>query len=298
MTDDRTGSTDGIAESPTGKASVPYAGVRRDGVLQVHQPRAEWLSSGANGGRIRADCAYNVAVPDGWNRTDLEAYVVERLERAGFSPASGPGREHGRGDGRGGSRVLEVPSLLTGVEMADVRGARCGPVTAYATAGISNPAALPMEPPGGSLPGAGEGGDATTTTDSADDPASSDQPPGRGTVNVIVGTTRSLADGALANLLAVAAEAKAATLLAVTGVPGTTTDAIVAGHDPHGEPTQFTGSGTVVGTAARACVREAVRASLEAHYADRDSSPQGAAVDAPYGVSTDVEAAVFEPNAP
>ncbi|ARS91652.1 adenosylcobinamide amidohydrolase [Natrarchaeobaculum aegyptiacum] len=282
-----------MVEPATDEASVPYAGVRRDGVLQVRHPGAEWLSSGANGGRFRADCAYNVAVPEGWNRTDLETYVAERLERAGFPPASEPGREYGR--------VLEVPALLTGVEMADVRGARCGPVTAYATAGISNPARLPMEPPGGRFPDASEGGDVATKPDSldssADDPASSDQPPGWGTVNVIVGTTRSLADGALANLLAVAAEAKAATLLAVTDVPGTTTDAIVAGYDPEGEPTQFTGSGTVVGTAARACVREAVRASLEAHYAGRDSSPQGAAIDAPYGVSTDVEAAVFEPDA-
>ncbi|THE65561.1 adenosylcobinamide amidohydrolase [Salinadaptatus halalkaliphilus] len=259
--------------------SPGYEGRRRDGVLRVDRPGTEWLSSGPAGGRVRADCAYNVSVPDGWTRTDLETYVDERLERAGFAEPIG---------GQPGTVSERPPSLLTGVDIADARGARCGSVTAYATAGISNPAALPMAPTGGSLP--------SSVSDAATGEGISSDCPGSGTVNVIVGTTRALGDGALANLLAVAAEAKAATLLSITGVPGTTTDAVVAGHDPAGRPAAFTGSATPVGAATRACVREAIRASLEAHYEGCDATVPASVEDAEYGVSTDVRADVFLPD--
>lgn len=237
----------------------------REGVLRLSRPDAEWLSTGWNGGRREADCAYNVSVPEGWERTDLEQYVGERLERAGFAD-------------RG-------PVLLTGVDVADARGARCGPVTVYATAGISNPAALPMDPAGGSLP--------NTTAPETD--ASAREPP-RGTVNLLVYTSRRLADGALSNLLTVAAEAKAATLLAATGFPGTTTDAVVVGHDPTGQPATFSGSGTAVGAATRACVRDAVRASLRAHYDGNDDEIPDSVEAATYGVSTDVRSEPIRPR--
>ncbi|QRV14100.1 adenosylcobinamide amidohydrolase [Haloterrigena salifodinae] len=240
-----------------------YEAVRRDGVLRVARPGTEWFSTGWNGGRRTADCAYNVTVPDGWDRTDLEAYVDERLERADFDAGG--------------------PALLTGVEQTDARGARRGSVTAYATAGISNPAALPMDPEDDSSAG-------------VPDPTDGDATPGRGTVNIVVGTTRALASGALANLIAVAAEAKATTLLAETGVPGTTTDAVVVGHDPTGERAAFSGSGTDVGRATRACVREAVSASLKAHYADTEADLPNSVADATYGVSTDGRAEVFRPS--
>lgn len=248
-------------------AERAYAAVRRDGVLCVRRSGTEWLSTGWDGGRWQADRAYNISVPEGWARTDLEAYTSERITRARFDE---------------GAR--ESPVLLTGVDIADARGARCGPVTAYATAGISNPAGLPMAPDE-SDPEDGPGtGDATTQ-------------PGFGTVNLIVGTTRALADGALANLIAVAAEAKAATLLAETGFPGTTTDAIIVGHDPTGQPAAFSGSGTEVGAATRACVREAVRASLTAHYEDRSEQVPDSVAGATHGVSTSQRATVFRPIA-
>jgi adenosylcobinamide hydrolase len=242
-----------------------------EGVLRVRRPGTEWLSTGWNGGRHSADCAYNVSVPEGWERTDLDRYAAERLERAGFTD-------------RG-------PTLFTGVDVADARGARCGPVTAYATAGVSNPAALPMEPAGGSLPGTGPA-DVDGTTD---DDETSDAP--AGTVNLVVCASRELADGALANLLTVAAEAKAATLLATTGFPGTTTDAIVVGHDPSRPSVPFSGSGTRVGAATRACVRETVAASLCAHY-DADAAVEipDSVEDAQYGVSTDVRADPIRPR--
>ncbi|MDF9744204.1 adenosylcobinamide amidohydrolase [Natrinema salsiterrestre] len=248
---------------------LDYDSLRRDGVLRVRRRGTEWLSTGWDGGRCTADRAYNVSVPEGWDRTDLERYVDERLERAGFGTPDG---------------APAGPILLTGVDIADARGARRGPVTAYATAGISNPAALPMQPaPAEAVDAEGEESEG----------AGLEQ--GRGTVNVIVGTTRALAPGALANLIAVAAEAKAATLLAETGFPGTTTDAIVVGHDPAGSPAEFSGSGTTVGAATRACVRDAVRASLRAHYRDADSSCPESVADAPYGVSTDGRGTVFRP---
>lgn len=237
----------------------------RAGVLQIRRSNTEWLSTGWNGGRQDADCAYIVSVPDGWERTDLERYVDRRLERAGFADRGGP-------------------VLLTVVDIDAARGAQCGPVTVYATAGISNPAALPMDPAGGSLP---------ETERQETDSASEANPPA-GTVNLLVYAAREFADGALANLLTVAAEAKAATLLEKTGFPGTTTDAVIAGHDPTGPPTAFSGSGTRVGAATRACVRDAVQASLQAYYDDADSP--SSVDDATYGVSTDVRTEAVRPQ--
>jgi adenosylcobinamide hydrolase len=169
---------------------------------------------------------------------------------------------------------LEDPSLLTGVSQAHARGARLGPVTAVATVGLSNPADLPMEPAGGDLPDDGRG-----------------KP---GTVNVLLGVERSLPDGALASLLAVVAEAKAATLLDAIGTPGTTSDAVVVGGALGESRAQFAGSATAVGAAARACVREAIHASLESRY-DADDPPVSVAA-AEHGLATEARAETFDPR--
>jgi adenosylcobinamide hydrolase len=225
----------------------------RAGVLRMERPGTRWLSTGWDGGHATADAAHTVSVPEDWHSEDVGGYVRNRLDEASFADAG--------------------PVLLTGVALRHARGARCGPVEAYATAGVSNPAALPIDPGGGSLPDGHEEA---------------------GTVNLVVGTTRALDDAALANLVAVTAEAKAATLLAEVGVPGTTTDAVVVGCDPDGERVAFTGSATPVGAAARACVRDAVRASLDARYGDDD--PPASVADAEHGVVTDVRADVFDPQ--
>lgn len=245
----------GETSASTEERSSPVAQASRsDGVLQVARPETEWLHTGWNGGRIDADTAYNISVPEGWDPDNLERYVADRLANAGFES---PG-----------------PALLTGVSMDHARGASCGPVTVFATAGVSNPAALPATPSGGDLPDT----DGSTAADS-------------GTVNLLVVTERALADGALANLVAVAAEAKAATLLDATGVPGTTTDAITVGYDPDGRDTAFSGSATIVGAATRAAVRDALRATVRSRYAE-ESVPT-TVEEATYGVSTDVRASVF-----
>lgn len=214
-----------------------------------------WLATGPNGGYTNADGAHIVSVPEGFDRTDLAAYAADRLDAAGFE-----------GDG---------PTLLTGVDAAHARGARSGPVTVLATAGLSNPARLPVTPAG---PGGGDdSGEAPETR-----PA--------GTVNVLVATTRALADGTLATLLATAVEAKAATLQAATGFSGTTTDAVAVGSDLEGDPADFAGSATDVGAAARVCVRDAVLASLDA----RDGTLPETVADADHGVVTRGSADVFD----
>ena len=227
-----------------------------DGVVCLDAPGSRWLATDHDGGYRDANAAYNVAVLKGFDRTDLAAYARARREEAGFDA---PG-----------------PTLLTGVDAAHARGARSGPVTVVATAGVSNPAALPV--------GEREDGGYEGVPEVHDGPA--------GTVNLLVHTARALDDGALATLLGVVVETKAATLLSTTGFSGTTTDAAVVGCDPGGDPAAFAGSATEVGAAARACTREAVRASLDARYAETDLPASVA--DAEHGVATTREATVFE----
>lgn len=224
---------------------------RTDDRLTLTRGDTRWLSNGVDGGYASADAAHNLTVPDGFDRTDLAAYVAERL---GGDPAG--------------------PTLLTGVRQTHARGARYGPIEVVATAGVSNPAVL-------SIPGR---------------PAAvpSDEPDGEfkpGTVNIFVGTTRTLPDGGLAGLLATAVEAKTATLLERVGCTGTTSDAVVVGCAPDGEPAAFAGSATEIGNATRVCVRDAVRAALEARYDGQPPTPESAT----YGSETAGSATVFRP---
>lgn len=260
---------------------------RTDDRLTVAWPGARWLSNGVGGGYRAAAAAHNLTVPEGFDRTDLEAYVAERL---GDRP---PG-----------------PTLLTGVSQRHARGARRGPVAVVATAGLSNPAVLPEDGDGHhdveaqhdvdahddgearNDGGARKDGEARDDGGARGTVASGG--PGPGTVNLLVTADRALEDGALAGLLATATEAKAATLLDVAGVPGTTTDAVVVGCDPDGDAAAFAGSATPVGAAARACVRKAVRASLASRYGD-DGPPEP--VDAEHGVVTDTGVGTFVPGA-
>lgn len=236
---------------------------RADGVLRFGLPGGRWLSTGWRGGFRVADAAYNLTVPAGFERTDLDAYVTRRLEEADLRS---PGSDHSPIDATTGPRP---PALLTGVEQRHARGAQSGSVVAVATVGLSNPAALPMDPTGRPDPAVGRA-------------VRRGEPVG--TVNLLVGTGRALEDGQLATLLATVVEARAATLLAETGYPGTTTDAVAVATDPTGEPAAFAGSATPVGAAGRACVRAAVRASLRARYADEE--PPATVGEAEHGLST------------
>lgn len=286
-----------------------------DNVLVCSRPDTIWLSTGWHGGQRMADTAYSVSVPNGWYPDDLEIDLTNRLVDAGLlEPETG-------------SIGHSAPVLITGVDMAHARGARFGPVVVYATAGVSNPAALPMEPTDSRTPGKSEdqvtgeigtangngpdnendfaggddfddrndvtGGNDFDESNRSDAGTDSDEPPQVGTVNLIVGTTLALQDGALANLVAVAAEAKAATLLHEVGTPGTTSDAVIIASDPAGAPTEYSGSATEVGRATRACVRDAIRASLASRY-DAKTPPESVGA-ADHGVRTDCRADVFRP---
>jgi adenosylcobinamide hydrolase len=272
---DAPGDGDGDADGGDGDpdpASRVFAATVREGVCRLRRSGTRWLSTGFSGGVSRGPAAYVATVPEGWPETDLDAYARARRVRADF-PAAGP-------------------TLLTGVDVRHARRARAGPVEAVATAGVSNPAALPV-PGGPGTADAAADGPVHAGGEDGDDGGGRPRPDDCvGTVNVVVGTTRSLPPGALANLVAVAAEAKAAALLARAGVPGTTTDAVVAACDPAGERARFSGSATPVGAAARACVRDAVLASLDARYAATGESVPTSVHRAEHGVVTDVETAV------
>lgn len=238
---------------------------RTDDRLTLRREDTAWLSNGFDGGYRTADAAHNLTVPTGFDRTDLVTYTDDRLTGL---PAG--------------------PTLLTGVQQRHVCGARRGPVTAVATAGLSNPAVLSMKQESSAETAERERNAHTNADDEWAHSASQSWRPG--TVNVIVGTTQSLDDAGLACLLATVVEAKTATLLATADVPGTTSDAVVVGCDPSGTPSSFAGSATAVGAAARACVREAIRGSLESRYDDGPPAPE----EAEYGVVTNERAAVFE----
>jgi adenosylcobinamide hydrolase len=229
---------------------------RADGVCRLASEGARWLATGWDGGYRTADAAFNVSVPTGFERTDLDSYARERLGAAAFERAG--------------------PVLLTGVDLVHARGARAGSVSVVATVGLSNPASLPIA--------ADRSAGAETDCH--------DQPP-TGTVNLLVGTTRALTDGTLATLLATAVEAKSATLQSLTGFTGTTSDAVAVGCDPTGDPAEFAGSGTEVGSAVRACVRDTVAASLRTRYATQELPTSVA--DAAHGVVTDRDTESFQP---
>jgi adenosylcobinamide hydrolase len=212
----------------------------------------------------RAGTRWLVTGPDGGYRTADAAYnvtVPDGFDRTDLA-AYGASRRREAGFDDGG------PTLLTGVDMSHTRGARSPPVVVVATVGLSNPV---------SLGGEGEGNETGGGRHA-------------GTVNLIVGTSRALADGALGTLLATAVEVKAATLQATTGFTGTTSDAVAVGCDPAGEPAAFAGSATPVGRATRISVRAAVRDAIDA----RGDVPASVG-DAEHGTSAAAEPERFRP---
>mgnify|MGYP002761158521 CR=1 FL=1 len=205
-----------------------------DGVCRFWRPHrsTRFLSTGFDGGECVASAAYNLTVPAGWGddgRRDLRAYVSKRVAAAGFDDDGVRTDELTQTD--------ESPALLTGVDQRHARVARLDGATVLATAGVSNPAALPVPPVPADDPSTAEGRDERGRR--SEDRAERDRPVDRqvdGTVNLLVGVDRPLGPGALANLVSVVAEAKAATLLATVGVPGTTSDAVVVGCPPTDAP--------------------------------------------------------------
>lgn len=214
-----------------------------DGVLQLARQHTKWISSGWNGGITTAHSAYNISVPEPWERTDLETYAENRRDQAGFST---PG-----------------PALFTAVSLDHAYCATDASVTAIATAGLSNPTVYrttPSEP--------------ATNTSSRETP---------GTVNLLLGIERTLPDHCLIEVLCGAIEAKTLTLYRETGIPSTTTDAIIAGSAPTGEQSQFAGSATALGQSVRCCTRDAILASLHSRYPEQQYPRDKTSTD--YGIT-------------
>lgn len=161
------------------------------------------------------------------------------------------------------------PTLFTGVSVHHAYAATVTDVTVIATAGLSNPTTIP-ESTGVSL-GSADG-----------------QPPG--TVNLLIGVDQHLSEHALIEVLSGAVEAKTLTLYRETGIPSTTTDAVVAGCSSHGPETQFAGSATELGAATRICTRDAILASLQSHYPDQEYPTT--VQDAEYGTTLSGHASV------
>ena len=226
---------------------------RTEGRTTLHREHTKWLSNGFDGGYSTADAAHNLTVPKGFERTDLDVYASERL--------------HGIPNG---------PTLLTGVHQTNARGARHGAVEAVVTAGLSNPARLPVSGSASPHPARSE------RTDAPFEP---------GTVNVLLGSNEPLTEGGLAGLLATVVEAKTATLSAVAGCTGTTSDAVVVGCPNVAGGSAFAGSATRVGNAARICVRDAIVAALASRYDDGVPNPEETA----HGAVSSGSATTFRP---
>jgi adenosylcobinamide hydrolase len=280
-TERESGDSDGDDRQPGERIPLVETTVH-EGVLRVRRPGTQWLSSGWDGGFRVANAAYNCSVPTGFSRTDLDAYVLERRRDANFTE---PG-----------------PALLTGLSLSHACGARSDSVAVIATAGLSNPAALPIPSDIGTenddfdaieAAGSGDRRRSTDTDSGGKDTATDDFSP-TGTVNLMVVTDRALDDAGLTTLLASSVEAKTATLLGLTGFSGTTSDAVVVGCDPSGERAGFAGSATPAGAAARACVRDAVIESLRSRYSKEDL-PQSVD-EAEYGVRTTRSTEPFYPS--
>lgn len=233
------------------------------GVCRLALPEGRWLSTGWNGGYRDSDAAYNVTVPEPFERQDLDAFAARRRREAGYDS---PG-----------------PTCFTGVDMSHARLARAEGVVVCATAGVSNPATLPLVGEHGAVPGSHDR--STAATD--------DEPP-VGTINLLVGSNTHLSAGGLASLLATATEAKTATVKRVTGFTGTTSDAVVVGCPRGGKAGNYAGSATAVGDATRRCVRDAIVASLTSRYPE-GNWPQSVSA-AKHGVRTTGPTTVEDPN--
>jgi|GEM_PF-107468 Uncharacterized conserved protein len=287
----------------------------RDGVCRLSHPNTRWLSTGYDGGISRCDTAYLLSVPNGWTETAVSAYIAERCATAGFEYVSTAIDDRSLTDTQTepphnnphasntdttwmstetkAKAETHTPALLTGVDLQHARRARLDPVEAIVTAGISNPATLPMPE---MIDNDRSTEDITAKTDTSTSGGLDDSQNNKaardnfGTVNIILGTTHSLTPGALSNLVAVVSEAKTATLMTQTGFTGTTSDAVLIASDTTGSVKQFSGSATAVGNAARVCVRDALCAALTSRYGT-DSPPKSVQT-ASHGIMTNDRASV------
>ncbi len=96
-----------------------------------------------------------------------------------------------------------------------------------------------------------------------------------GTINIIVISSTTLSEGAIAGTIITATEAKARALFDCGfNLTGTTTDAMVVAYENNGEgaPIWYSGPATPLGRRVTKLVRSGVKDALKAHYGSDDVS--------------------------
>jgi adenosylcobinamide hydrolase len=141
-------------------------------------------------------------------------------------------------EGMAASMTLEGDSLalLTAVEMQHVRILSDACVTVFVTAGLTNPSSF-------------------------------------GTINIIVISSETLSEGAIAGTIITATEAKTRALIDKgLQFTGTTSDAIIVAYEnsTEGEPILYSGPATAFGSRVAKLVRLGVKEALKAYYGSDD----------------------------
>jgi len=186
-----------------------------DGIL-VLKGKFEVLSSGIDGGRRAVDNILNIQVPHNFSHKDPKSFVEHKAASLNLD----------------GSCV----ALLTAVEMKNLQMLSDACVTAFITAGLTNPSSF-------------------------------------GTINIILVSSVKLSEGAMAGAIITATEAKARALLDYGfNLTGTTTDAVVIGYENCGDggPILYSGPATQFGKRVMTLVRIGVKDALKAHYGSDD----------------------------
>jgi adenosylcobinamide hydrolase len=94
-----------------------------------------------------------------------------------------------------------------------------------------------------------------------------------GTINIIVISSKTLSEGAIAGTIITATEAKTRALIDKgLQFTGTTSDAIVVAYEGtgEGEPILYSGPATPFGSRVAKLVRAGVKEALKAHYGSDD----------------------------
>ena len=176
----------------------------------------EALSSGVDGGRRAVDHILNIQVPHDFSHSDPKRFINDKAASLNLA----------------GSYI----ALLTAVEMKNVQTLSNACLTAFVTAGLTNPSSF-------------------------------------GTINIILVSSRKLSEGAMAGAIITATEAKTRALLDYGfNFTGTTTDAVVIAHENSGDDrlVVYSGPATPFGKRVTKLVRLGVKNALKAHYGTDD----------------------------
>jgi adenosylcobinamide hydrolase len=185
--------------------------------ILVLKGKFEALSSGVDGGRRAVDNILNIQVPHDFSHDDPKSFVRDRAASLNLD----------------GSYV----ALLTAVEMTNLQTLSDACITAFITAGLTNPSSF-------------------------------------GTINIILISSARLSEGAMVGSIITATEAKARALLDYGfDFTGTTTDAMVVAYENSGagESILYSGPTTPFGKRVTQLVRLGVKDALKAHYGSDDA---------------------------